>query len=177
MRLLVGVLSELLNADDTRWLDFGLSIPASIMTPAAPLDLSVTPNATQDRKTATDAGILSAVVTCGATPFATRYRFRMRILGVQSDYELMASTKEPMAIIDVPSDAAVEIIVQAVNGTRQSAPSAPVVYDPMSRTVSAASAPTMLEHVSAPTPANGNSASGANGDHSPANGARVPART
>lgn len=36
MRLLIGVLGELLNADDPRWLAFGLQIPASLVTPGQP---------------------------------------------------------------------------------------------------------------------------------------------
>jgi hypothetical protein len=173
MRLLVGVLAELLNADDTRWLDFGLSIPASISTPGAPLGLSASANPTQQGVKGTgDDATVSVLLTCDATPFASRYRFRMRVLGVQTDYELVASTTEPMASIDVPANAAVEIIVQAVNGSRQSVPSDPVIYDPMARKAPVASAPATLEHAAVPAaPANGT-----NGDHTPANGARVSTR-
>ena len=51
---------------------------------------------------------------------AGRYRWRMLIVGVQTDYQLAASTTEPMASIGgVAAGQTVQIIVQAVNGSLQ----------------------------------------------------------
>ncbi|MDQ6624778.1 MAG: hypothetical protein M3Y69_01370 [Verrucomicrobiota bacterium] len=76
MRLLVGNLAELVNPDGTRWLDFGLEIPASIATPAAPSGLTVTSDPTQELTKRKDGVITrSVLLTCDMTQFADRYRF------------------------------------------------------------------------------------------------------
>ncbi len=165
MRLLIGLLSELLNADDTRWLDFGLSIPATRGTPAAPTGLTVTANPQLNtRMGAADSPMASVLLTWNASPEATRYRVRMRIVGVQGDYQLAASTTEPIATVATPADAAVEFIVQAVNGNRQSVPSEPVVYQPVVATQADA------QPVTRETPA-----ATANGSNGHANGSRLAA--
>ena len=57
----------------------------------------------------------AVVVQCDAVPLATRYRWRMLIVGVQTEYQLAASTTEPLASIgDVAAGQTVQIIVQAV---------------------------------------------------------------
>ncbi|MDQ6624395.1 MAG: hypothetical protein M3Y86_13040, partial [Verrucomicrobiota bacterium] len=89
---------------------------------------------------------------------------RMRIVGVQGDYQLAASTTEPIATVATPADAAVEFIVQAVNGNRQSVPSEPVVYQPVVATQ------TEAQPVTRGTPA-----ATANGSNGHANGTRLPA--
>ncbi len=53
----------------------------------------------------------------------------MKLVGVQSEYQLAASSPAPMAAIaGVLPGQTVEIIVQAVNGSLQSVPSASVTF-------------------------------------------------
>ncbi len=69
------------------------------------------------------------MVQCDAVPLATRYRWRMLIVGVQPDYRLAASSKEPMAsITDVLPGQTVKILVQAVNENLQGVASDPVLF-------------------------------------------------
>lgn len=69
------------------------------------------------------------VVTCDATPRATRYRWRMRVVGLEETYKLAASSKEPLAAITgVPPTYTVELCVQAVNGSLQSVASQPILF-------------------------------------------------
>lgn len=166
MRLLIGLLSEILKTDDPRWLDFGLEMPAKLTTPAPPAGLAVAAAPTQGAMGAADPNTTTVLVTCDATPFATRYRFRMRMAGLLgSNYQLVASTTEPMAQINVPANATVEFIIQAVNGNRQSVASAAAVYQPVVKTAAAVSA-VQIEEVAAPR---------SNGSNGHANGNRMPA--
>lgn len=107
---LISTMTELLknlegklNKDDTRWLAFGLQIPATITTHGQPVNV----NAHMD-------SAFALIVTCDPVPTAARYRFRMMILGVQTEYSLVASSTEPMASIRVLPGQTVQIIVQAV---------------------------------------------------------------
>lgn len=163
-------MAELLNPDDTRWLDFGLEMPGKLSTPAPPAGLSVATSLRTDATVAADPNTVNVLVTCDASPFATRYRFRMRIAGLLgSNYELVASTTEPMAQVAVPANATVEFIVQAVNGNRQSVASEAVVF-----TAPAAAAPSTAKRSDATareqiTPAAAPVADGhANGNRLPA---------
>ncbi|MGI9115652.1 MAG: hypothetical protein DLM52_09320 [Chthoniobacterales bacterium] len=143
-----------LNNDDTRWLAFGLQIPATITTPAQPVNVTA------------HIGPYNAImVQCDLVPNAWRYRFRMMILGVQTDYALVASSTEPMASIvnKVLPGQTVQIIVQAVSGNMQGVPSDPIVFTvPVPPLKAAATADTLAqtaEHL-APAPAKDGHANG-----------------
>ena len=122
---LVGVMRELiknlegkLKRSDPRWLAFGLNMPATSSTPGKPLNLTALSDETG-----------AIVVQCDAVPLAARYRWRMLIVGVQTEYQLAASTTEPLASIsDVKAGQTVQIIVQAVNGNSQGVASEPVDF-------------------------------------------------
>ncbi|MEA3188995.1 MAG: hypothetical protein QOD99_2825 [Chthoniobacter sp.] len=106
------------GGNDPRWLVFGLPMPSTPSTPGQPVALTAEVNA---------AG--NIVVACDAVPLASRYRFRMRIVGAQSEYKLAASSPVPMgAIAGVEPGQTVEIIVQAVNGSLQGVASEPILF-------------------------------------------------
>ena len=118
MRDLIKLLGVSLGKDDPRWLAFGLKMPAMNSTPGQPQNLAAHPDG---------AGVL--VVQCDAQALATRYRWRMRIVGAQTEYVLAASTTDPMASIrDVLPGHTVELRVQAVNGTLQGVASEPILF-------------------------------------------------
>ncbi len=117
MRMLIRILNELLAADDPRWEAFGLNMPDSDTTPATPANLTVN---------IADGPVLMAA--CDAVPLVSRYRWRIKVVGVDADYRLAASTKSPLAQLDkVLPGQTVELIVQAANQTSQSLPSASVL--------------------------------------------------
>lgn len=114
---LLKVLEGVLAADDPRWLAFGLNIPGTPSTPGKPTNLQVTYDIT--------GGVL---VQWDAVPLAKTYRGRTRIVGMQAEYQLAFSVKEPMgAITGVAAGVTVEVVVQAVNGNLQGAKSDPIV--------------------------------------------------
>jgi hypothetical protein len=116
MRFLIKILSGTLSRTDPRWQGFGLNIPGDNTTPDAPTGL---------RATVMGSDIL---LECDPTALATRYRFRRKIIGVDDDYQLVASSVTPMAMLqDVIGGFTMEIIVQAVNGGSQSRASDPIV--------------------------------------------------
>ncbi len=154
MRMLVRILEELLDADDTRWTTFGLNIPDADTTPAAPTNLTAN---------FADGPVLLAA--CDAVPLATRYRWRIKLVGLETEFRLAASTKSPLAQLDkVLPGQSVELIVQAANQTLQSLPSESVfVTLPLGNAaVSGAAAPVSGEAVAGysslqpavPTPTN-----------------------
>ncbi len=122
---LVGVMRELIKnlegklaKDDPRWLAFGLKMPATSVTPGQPVNVTVQLDET---------GAL--VVQCEAVALAKRYRWRTRIAGVQDDFQLVARTTEPLAVIrEVMAGQTVEVIVQAVNVRSQGVASEPVFF-------------------------------------------------
>ena len=104
MRALIKNLEGKLSKNDPRWLEFGLNLPGASATPGRPVNVTVHLDET---------GAL--VPQCEALALAGRYRWRMRIVGVQEKYKLVASTPEPMASIGgVAAGQTVEIIVQGV---------------------------------------------------------------
>lgn len=116
MRGLVEESRGKLGPMDARWLAFGLQKPGARVTPAKPTGLNVTL-----------IGSDALQVTCDAMPLATRYRFRMRQMGPGNVFRLIASTVDPLAMIQpVPAGATVEIMAQAVNDNLQSVASDPV---------------------------------------------------
>ena len=159
MRDLVKILDVSLDRDDPRWLAFGLNIPATSSTPGKPANLSAHTD---------DTGAI--VLKCDAVALATRYRWRMLLVGVQTDYQLAASTTEPMAAIgDVAAGQTVQIIVQAVNGNLQSVASDPVTFTlPAARTAGFRNLATTGE-----TPAAEEHPNGAGNGHGHARHARV----
>jgi len=91
-------------------------MPSAISTPGQAVNLTAVLD---------DTGAI--VVQCDAVPLATRYRWRMLLVGLQQDYKLAASTTGPMgAITGVPAGQTAKIIVQAVNGSLQGVASEPV---------------------------------------------------
>ena len=166
MRLLIGVLSEVLGANDPRWQAFGLAIPAMLATPGQTQGVTVAPNPAQSAGNVAAGATGSVLVQWTATARATRYRVRIRIVGLETTYRLAASTTEPMAIInDLPLDLPVEIITQAVNGDRQGVASEPVVYQPMAKPAveKPAKADSVLEAVNIAANGKGSGAQSSNG--------------
>ena len=65
----------------------------------------------------------------GLNMLATRYRWRVLIVGLHTEYELAVTSTEPMAsITHVAAGQMVQIIVQAVNGSLQGVAREPVVF-------------------------------------------------
>lgn len=92
-----------------------MNIPGANTTPAAPTGL---------RATVMGSEIL---LECDATPLATRYRFRRKILGLDVSYELIASSVTPMTMLEgIAPGLTMEFVVQAVNGASQSVASEPI---------------------------------------------------
>ncbi len=115
---LVKLLQATLNDDDTRWLAFGLPMPSAISTPGKPLGLSAHLDETG-----------AIVVQNDAEARATRYRYRMMIVGVDTKYALAATSPIPLATIsDVQPGTTVQLIVQAVNGNLQGVASEPITF-------------------------------------------------
>lgn len=118
MRSLVKILGATLADNDPRWLAFGLQMPATNTTPGQPQNLTAHSD---------DTGAI--VVQCDATPLAARYRWRMLLVGVETEYRLVARSVDPLASIPgVLPGQKVQIIVQAVNDNRQSVASEPLVF-------------------------------------------------
>ena len=92
----------------------------------------------------------------------------MRIVGVQSDYQLAARSVDALAIISgVAPGQAVEIIVQAVNGSLQGVASEAVVFTlPVARAKETKTAAPATEALLAAGHANGRGNGSANG-HAP----------
>lgn len=118
MSTVVANLDKKLEADDPRWLAFGLQLPSTDTTPAAPTGLRATQMGSE------------LLLECDATPLATRYRFRRKIVGLDDKYKLVASSLTPMAALEgVASGLTMEIIVQAVNVNSQSVASNPILVE------------------------------------------------
>jgi hypothetical protein len=118
MRSLVNILRATLDDNDPRWLQFGLEMPATNTTPAKPANVTAHLDAT------------GAIVTqCDSVPLATRYRWRMMIVGVDTDYRLAARSVDPMgSITGIMPGQRLQIVVQAVNGNLQGVASEPIQF-------------------------------------------------
>ena len=115
---LIKILQATLNDDDARWLAFGLPMPATPSTPGQPVDVAAHTDGTG-----------AIIVQCAAVALATRYRCRMLIVGVETDYRLAASGTEPLlSIAGVLPGQTVQLIVQAVNGSLQGVASVPIQF-------------------------------------------------
>jgi hypothetical protein len=118
MNALIANLNVVLAGTDSRWLSFGLQMPASITTPGQPVNVAAHLDATG-----------AIVVQCDPVPLATRYRFRTMLIGVQQDYVLAASSKAPLGSLgSILPGQTVQIIVQAVNANLQGVASEPIVF-------------------------------------------------
>lgn len=118
MRSLINILRATLESNDPRWLVFGLAMPSTNTTPGQPENVTVTLDET---------GAL--VVQCTAVPLAMRYRWRMLLVGIETEYRLVARSVDPIGTITgVLPGQTVQIIVQAVNGGSQGIASEPVRF-------------------------------------------------
>ncbi len=131
---LIKILEATLDDDDPRWLAFGLPMPGMPRTPAAPTEVSAQVDA---------AGAI--LVQCAPVSLATRYRCRMRLVGVEMDYRLVASGPVPLLTVPgvLPGQTA-ELVMQAVNRSLQGVASEPILLTvpPLrARSESAAPAP------------------------------------
>ena len=144
MRALIKNLEGKLAKNDPRWLAFGLNIPAASSTPGQPVNVAAHTD---------DTGAI--LVQCDAVPLALRYRWRMLVAGVQTEYQLAASTTEPLASIGgVSAGQTVQLVVQAVNGSSQGVASEPVVFTLPPAT------PAGFRNMSAPEEASGTNQNG-----------------
>ena len=141
MRALIKILGATIAGNDPRWLAFGLHMPATNTTPGQPLNLT----ATLDQSGA-------IILQCDAVPLATRYRWRMQMVGVETAYELAARSTAPLAAVrGVLPGHTVNFIVQAVNGSQQGVASAavnftvPLTMNPPAEARGKASAPVERE--------------------------------
>ncbi len=67
------------------------------------------------------------LLECDAMPLATRYRYRRMIEGVDTTYQLVASSRTPMAMLEgVAGGLSMLFTAEAVNGGAQSVPSDPI---------------------------------------------------
>ena len=115
---LIKILQATLSDLNPIWLEFGLPMPGTPSTPGKPVNVS-----------AHSDGTGAIVVQCDAVPLATRYRWRMLLVGVESDYRLVASGTEPLAsITGIAPGVTVQIIAQAVNGSLQGVASEAIRY-------------------------------------------------
>lgn len=162
MRELINNLDAKLKRDDTRWLAFGLRIPATSATPGKPVNLSAHADDTA-----------AIIVQCDAVPLATRYRWRMLFVGLDTKYSLAASTTEPMAAITgVEPGRTVQFIVQAVNGNLQGVASDPIQFTVLIPAAKVREAQPVVESAEA----GGGNGNGKGHRHSHANGNGTPSR-
>jgi hypothetical protein len=152
MRTVIKNLAELLDPMDPRWLEFGLNMPGADGTPSQPINVQA----------GIDPITNNVLVTCDAVAMTTRYRARMKRLGIDPDYVLVASGPAPMLTVPglLPGQTA-EITMEAVNGSSAGVPSMPVqVTIPVkaaAEVASATPAPVSLPaSVAAPLTLNGN---------------------
>ena len=115
---LIKILQATLEGNDPRWLAFGLQLPAAITTPGQPVNVTAHTDETG-----------AIIVQCEPTARATRYRWRTLLVGLQNEYVLAASGREPLAALTgfAPGQT-VQIVVQAVNGGLQGVASEPIQF-------------------------------------------------
>ena len=162
MRTLIGNLDKKLGPLDPRWLAFGLNQPGMNQTPGKPVNVAAHTDGS---------GVI--IVTCDPVTLAMRYRWRMLLVGVQTDYILAARSVDPMGMIkDVVPGQRVQLIVQAVNGAAQGVASDPIEFTmPLNAEMKAPeTAAPKLEQATTATGATGNGNGHANGNRMPALG-------
>ena len=163
MRMLIRILQGLLAPDDVRWLAFGLNMPGTDTTPGEPLNF-----------TAEVMSDFTIMAECDPVPRATRYRWRMKVEGVETEFSLAASTVAPLAIIaSIEPGQTVELYVQAVNGNAQGVPSETVTLT-LNAPPAALAARAAAQEISAPVESNGEPSGHAKNGHR-GNGATVKA--
>jgi hypothetical protein len=104
-------LKELIPADDLRWKDYGLNIPAIKERPATPTNITVVligPNALS--------------VKWDRSARAEYYRVWMRIIGVGTEFAVAGTPADlDMILESLPSNATVELALSALNNGGESA--------------------------------------------------------
>lgn len=116
MRALIDALSHKLSDDDARWLQFGLNKPAADETPDVPSNVHVVATTNHN-----------LMATCDAEALATSYRWRVKIVGSETEYELNTTTAAPLALLmGFTAGQKISVTVEAVNGDASSQPSAAV---------------------------------------------------
>lgn len=158
MRSLIKILGATLEDNDPRWFTFGLEMPATNTTPGKPANLAAHLD---------DTGAI--IVQCDPVALAMRYRWRMLLAGIETDYRLVARSTDPIgSITGVMPGQKAQIIVQAVNGNLQGVASDSIVFTmPLSaKTTSEVKAP-----AAAPVPEERAVSTNGNGS----NGHRLPA--
>ncbi len=158
MSALLANLNRKLGPDDPRWLAFGLRMPSIRTTPTAPTHLRATLMGT------------NVLLECDVPEYATRFRFRKKVVGIDTKFSLAASSRTPMVMIEaVAPGTTLEVMVQAVNGNAQSVPSDPIfVTIPVTAEAPVAAKPLVSEAELAPLAAivpNGTSNGNGNGSH------------
>jgi len=116
MRGLIAELTVLLDDDDGRWLDFGLTTPAANHLPEVPEGLVVS-----------GAGSGHLLAAWAASPRAARYRIYKQVVGANEDFILAATVTETSVNLNTFTPTAhVRVKVAAVNDAGESLPSEPV---------------------------------------------------
>ena len=162
MRALIKILGATLEDNDPRWLSFGLQMPSTITTPGQPVNVQAHLDETG-----------AVVVQCNAVPLASRYRWRMLRVGVETPYSLVARSVDPIGTINsVLPGQTVEIVVQAVNGNLQGIASEPIrftmpVVNPAATMPKASAAVPAVDEIVI--------SSNGNGSNGHSNGSRLPA--
>jgi len=135
MRQLIRILDGTLAKSDPRWESFGLNLPSAKTTPGKPVNV-----------TATVAGA-QINVNCDPVPLATRYRWRIKVAGVDENFRLGKSSPTTDAILTgIAPGYSVDVMVQAVNRTLQGVPSATVrVTLPLAQSAAAPVAPLVAD--------------------------------
>lgn len=142
---LVGILKMILGPLDPRWLQFGLNEPGADSTPGQPQNF-----------TAMETPELTIMAQCDPTPLATRYRWRMKVVGVDTEFRLAASTPAPLAVISgVEPGQTVELFVQAVNGSAQGVPTDTVTVTLLAAPSAAPALPAPAEEIASTPETNG----------------------
>lgn len=117
MRGLIKILGELLDPNSPDWDAFGLNRPGASTVPAIP---------TQPTLSAAGAGKVSAQVV--AVPLATYYRWKYRVLPLDTAWRFWGRTADPMALLEgLPAVGTLEVTCEAANPAGPSKPSAKAV--------------------------------------------------
>ncbi|MBI3414566.1 MAG: fibronectin type III domain-containing protein [Verrucomicrobia bacterium] len=105
MRGVVGELSDLIDENDGRWLDFGLHLPGTIQAPEVVMGVQVQ-----------GAGTGHLLASWQPSTRADRYRVRKQVVGVNADFVDAVTVTELNANLNTfPSGAQVRLKVTALN--------------------------------------------------------------
>ena len=116
MRGLISELETVLDPNDSRWLAFGLNVPAADATPEIPEGLVVTL-----------LGPGTAAMHWTASARADRYRIWQKVHGLNNDYVVIETREElDFTAEDLPANSTIDFAISAVNDGGESQLSAPV---------------------------------------------------